>query len=185
MDKDTGKLIADQLATLPISLQRAIAQTPWRNMVADIAKANNLGADKSEALAMEAMFVMYGFENQRDLAANIARELQVDPSRARMLDDEINLKVFSVVLARANDLENQKGEETLQSAPELQTTGSKQPTTLKPSINLIPPKPEVKPIDLLSSTFPKATEEKLTGPVIVPPQKNTYPDGKDPYREPI
>jgi hypothetical protein len=211
MENDTDKLIKEQFESLPEPLQRAITLTPWKELVRKVAQESNLDADKSQALETETMLVMYGFEPQAEFAKNIISELSIDSGGAGNISKSINEKVFSVVLAKAEEL-SQNTEPTLQSTstpeqkPETQEIAptvvveKAAPDTARPSINLIMPEPEEK---LLEAPKPEASpvtlapsqpveskpanivEEKLREVVTSSPQKMTaYPDGKDPYREP-
>lgn len=184
MEPNQQKLIDDQLKTLPVPLQRAIAITPWRKLVGEVAQKNSLDAEKSEKLEMEAMLVMYGFEAAHDLAANIARELGVDQSLAKKLEDEVEIRVFSVVLAKANSLA-QESEETLQSEPAV--INNELPViTNKPPINLIKPTPVQTPINLAPVAKPvNMIADKLGNVSASQSKPSQYPGGLDPYREPI
>lgn len=209
------KLIDEQLKTLPQALQRAIALTNWRVIAKNIATANNLDESKSKNLETEAMLVMYGFENQKDFSANIAKELGIDAVRAGVIAGEIEEKVFNVVLAKANELQESGENETLQSAvnepvekqettPNVVVESPKQDDPNKKPINLIeppkeeeevllePPKPASSPVSLAPSTpqsqntsKPKDFEERKKAVPEIPDNKSHYAGGVDPYREPI
>lgn len=188
-------MIAEQLKTLPVPLQRAIAVTPWRKLVADVAAKNSLDAERSEKLEMEVMLVMYGFEPEGDLAANIARELDLAPNVAKALEDDIDMRVFSVVLSTANDFAKEGGEETLQASsaptpiepPHDPKVFAEQPKSAdaKPSINLVQPKAEEKPLDLTPAKTMDMISEKLSQVTASVSKPSSYPDGRDPYREPV
>lgn len=205
MEQETDKLIEDQLKTLPQALQRAITLTPWRVLVKNIATANNLDEAKSESLETEAMLVIYGFQPQEELVANITREIAIDPVFASILDKEIDEKVFQVVLDKANEIAATEGEETLQSAasapvepleeaPQIVVEPPKPGEANQKSVNLIPPPPEemkleppkaeLSPSSLSPGGKPPLEERKKLVPEM-PDNKVHYQGGQDPYREPI
>lgn len=217
MKNETDKLIKQQFESLPQALQRALTLTPWKETVKAIAGENRLDADKSQALETEAMLVMYGFEPQTDFSKNVISELSIDSGKAGNISKSINDRVFSVVLAKAEELAKTE-EPTMQSAEEVKAIAQEiapkvvveapKVDASRPSINLILPEPEEKlleapeprasPMTLApqepvkgSDTIPAKTtnnivEEKLSQVVATPAEKTTsYPDGKDPYREPI
>lgn len=191
MDTDVNKQIEDRFKALPEPLQRAIALTDWKKNVAEIAKANNLSADQAQSLETEAMLVMYSFSPQEELQTNLARELNIEQARAKMLSDEVMLKVFSIVLAKADRLAKEK--DTLQTAsttPTMPEPASSpkvfeaKPGVENPPVNILPPKPKAEePLELLP---PKVEPIKASLPE--PPKKAAnpaYPDGVDPYRETV
>lgn len=195
MENDTDKLIKEQFERLPQPLQRAITLTPWKNLVEEIATSNNLDA---ESLETETMLVIYGFESQDDFAGNLTSELAIGADKSAALAKEIDVKIFSAVLEQANKFASEK-QETLQSTPEITPKTQEiapmvvveaAPTSpvgsggqAKAPINLIPPAPQVqKPIAL---TPPNLPIERPSINIVEEKRPTAYPDGKDPYREPI
>lgn len=177
MEQDTNKLMEEQLKSLPLALQRAIALTPWRNFVTDVSRANNLNEDQSKYLETETMLVIYGFENQNDFTNNIVGELSVDISKATAIAKEIDNQVFTIVLSKANELNIAGKEETLQSGnekdPNIQTT------------TVIAERPNDLPMVVVGER-PKTAltfEERKKLVPNIPDNKVHYEGGKDPYRE--
>lgn len=180
MDQDTNKLIDEQLKTLPQALQRAIAQTSWRAFVGNVAKSNNLTAPQKESLETEVMLVIYGFEAQSDFLGNIMRELSLDIARATMIANDVDKQVFAPILEKANELQAEAGEETLQSVPE-QTVES---TPIASTVVV----ERHEEISAPAQDKPKSTltfEERKKLVPQIPDNKPHYEGGKDPYREPI
>lgn len=191
MDQEINKQIEDQLKTLPVPLQRAIALTPWRSTVIEVANNNALSSDQAKSLEMETLFVIYGFESQNDFVSNLTRELGIDEVRSKALSLEIDSKIFSAILDKANELSVSEGTETLQNAVEQKLeTQEITPRVVvemgenKPSVNLIQPPVVQAPIELKPKEPTNIVESKLREVVAVPKQTSSYPDGVDPYREP-
>ncbi len=179
MEQDSDKLIQEQLKTLPIELQRAIALTPWRNFVGNVARANNLQGDSFKNLETEAMLVIYGFENQNDFVGNIMRELSLDISRATMIAGTVDKQVFSRISNKANELANEKPTDTLQST---QNNAIKS-TTLAPSVTVENDLPMIVPNEKAKVALTFEDRKKLVP--SIPDNKHHYEGGKDPYREQI
>lgn len=208
MEQDTDKLIKEQFEKLPQPLQRALTLTSWKKLVGEVALGNGFGPDKAEILETEAMLVMYGFESQDDFANNLARELSIGNDQAITVSKDIETKVFSVVLAKANELAQEQPEPTLQSPSEVKSEVTQAPSqvvvnpTPKAPINLISPepeepkleapKPEASPVSLakpnsptIAPLAPKTSEEEKPGKLPETFAKpSAYPQGQDPYREP-
>lgn len=180
MDQDTNKLIDEQLKTLPPALQRAIAQTSWRVLVGNVAKNSNLTDPQKESLETETMLVIYGFEPQSDFLGNIMRELSLDIARATMIASDVDKQVFAPILEKANELQAEAGEGTMQSIPEpvVESTPIASTVVVERHEEISAPTIE-KPKSTL--TF---DERKKLVPQI-PDNKTHYDGGKDPYREPI
>ncbi|MBX4198841.1 hypothetical protein KW800_01005 [Candidatus Parcubacteria bacterium] len=211
MEQDTDKLIQEQFKTLPQPVQRAISLTPWRKLTRGISIMNGLDEAKADSLETETMLIIYSFDSDDNFAANIARELGIDMSKAVTLAKEIEDKVFAVILAKATELA-QKTDETLQSMPDTKPATQEiaprvvveQSGASAPSVNRIPleaPPQELKleppvmnasktslaPANLPSMPADKPKDfitEKLTQVVASPSQSSKYPGGLDPYREP-
>lgn len=164
MEQDTDKLIAEQLLTLPVALQRAIALTPWRSLVATVAGANQLQGDAMKSLEAETMLVIYRFESQDDFVGNLMRELSIDNTRATLLAGEVDKQIFAPILTKANEVAQEI-------KPEVVSTVVAEYHTELPVVNKQGDKPTLE-------------ERKHLVPNI-PDNRVHYKDSPDPYREPI
>jgi len=178
MDQDTNKLIENQLKTLPQELQRAIAVTPWRNLVGSIAKSNNLDQPKGESLEMETLFVVYGFESQNDFVSNLMRELSINMDKAEKIAGEINVQIFLPILAKANEFSGSNPVETMQTSKEK----TPEQTQLAPTV-VVEKHTDLPMIINRPKTALTFEERKRLVPNIQ--SKSNYSGGIDPYREKI
>lgn len=175
MDRDTDKLIEEQLKTLPQALQRAIALTPWRNLLTNIVKANNLQDEMAKNLETETMLVIYGFESQDDFSSNIMRELSLDVARATIIAGEVDKQVFAVILEKANEFQEASDKETPHSS---QVIPINKPEIVSSAI--VEKKPDLPMV--IVKTLPFEERKKLVPDFL--DNKHHYPDNNDPYREP-
>ncbi len=179
MDQDNQKIIDEQLRSLPAPLQRAISLTPWRNIVSDISKKFNLDEKSASNLSTETMIVIYMFEKPSDFLRNIMRELSLDIARATMIASDIDKQVFAPILEKANELQAEAGEGTMQSIPEpvVESTPIASTVVVERHEEISAPATE-KPKTTL--TF----EERKKLVPNIPDNKQHY-QGTDPYREQI
>ena len=162
---EQDKLIEEQLKTLPQDLRQAINSVPWKNLVQEIGKQNNLKPEQISSLEQETMLIIYGFVNPGEYSTNLAREIGIDEIAAENLASSIWDKVMEPISQKVVNKE----------AVAIET----------PSANL----PMVEPGEIVhevshvesgikSSTIPEANNQPK---VSLPDYR--YPDGKDPYRE--
>lgn len=179
MDQENQKIIDDQLKSLPTPLQRAISLTPWRNIVSDISKKFNLDEKSTSNLTTETMIVVYMFEKPSDFVSNLMRELSIDIARATMLANEVDKQVFAPILDKANQLQEEMGEETLQSTPEIKSETTPLATTV------VVERPEEISASVMDKPKTALTFEERKKLVPNIPSNKTHYQGADPYREQI
>ncbi|MEK7461449.1 MAG: hypothetical protein AAB586_00020 [Patescibacteria group bacterium] len=168
---ETEKLIEEQLKKLPPSLQRAIHTVPWKASVQEIGKANALDAEQIVSLEQETMFIIYAFEPPTDYIANIVREMGISEDIASKIAESVADKIFDPILQKNDELEKTIKTESVApvSVPEI-----------PPIILPMPPARQ----DLASSGQGVKAEIPTPTPKVSLPDYR-YPDGKDPYREPL
>ncbi|MGB3922002.1 MAG: hypothetical protein WBL19_01805 [Minisyncoccia bacterium] len=157
------KLIKEQWDKLPPALQRAIESLPWKSLVKEVGQANALDNEQLVSLEREAMFILYGFENPADFVSNITREVGVSEEKALAVAAAIAEKIFEPISTKiaAGSGSNaalpmvEEGEK-VHDAPHVEAA----PTQ---------PAPQARP------------EPKIKTPL----PDYRYPDGTDPYREPL
>ncbi|MEX2013872.1 MAG: hypothetical protein WD896_00775, partial [Parcubacteria group bacterium] len=208
--EDREKLIENQFKKLPEALQEAIQIVPWRSVVKEIALLNKLDLSQIVAVERETMFVIYGFEDEKNYLANIMREAKLEEAVALSITAALNERVFKVIVnkvghakpapqnasaavpktqpdihpviepAFAQGLVMVKKGEVAHEVPHVE-----QPTEIKEiRKETIPAKPRVaEPAPVITPT-PKQPEEQPKKEVATP-RASHYPDGKDPYREPL
>lgn len=158
------KLIKEQWDKLSPELRGAIESVPWKGLISEIGRNNALSVEQAVLLERETMFVLYGFENPRDYVANIAREVGISEEQALTVAEAVAEKIFEPVSQKAemgtgdnkNNLPMVEKGEIAHDVPHVETENKQPPTINEP--------------------------EKQKG---VPLPDYRYPDGTDPYREPL
>ena len=181
---EQNKLIEDQFKRLPEALQKALNVVSWSSTVKEIAVLNKLNFEQVGTVERETMFVIYGFEKPEDYIGNVMREAQIDETTAITIAEAVNEKVLNVIALKAEEFEKQQPVAVPVSVPEI------------PPVNL----PAVEPGETAHAVEPLKESEKMPAqkPVTEDPkqawarkpwsaseQAYKYPDGKDPYHEPL
>jgi hypothetical protein len=207
MNEEQNRLIEEQFNTLSKSLQRAIAVSPWRASIQEIAKSQNLTEEQSEALERETMFILYGFEPATDYIGNLVQEVGLTQELAEKVAEEAGDKIFEPIIDKEEELSKAElnGEPTNPGDYMLEET--KQEEKLEP-METQSTELEIPPESHLQTIPPETVHETLApepaGPINVIDEKgdierphdepvekssirqaNIYPEGADPYREPL
>lgn len=158
------RLIKEQWDKLSPELQRTIEALPWKSLAKEIGQANALDNEQLVSLERETMFVLYGFENPADLVANITREVGISEEKALTVAEALAEKIFEPISTKIGvgsgssaGLPMVEEGERVHEVPHVETPSPTQPAT--------PTQPEPK--------------------VKTPLPDYRYPDGTDPYREPL
>lgn len=201
------KLIQEQLNKLPPNVRSALSSTPWKELVGEIGAAANLSPDQLENLTRETMLVLYGFENPAEYINKLIQEIPLDEETAVIITEQVNKQIFEPIAVKvagaapnssdSNDLEiardilpmiepgevahevpHMEAKPTIDSPPaDAASFGeARQPTTDKMGAEQAvgSRKQEVGNEGEIKEAMPHVT-----------PKNNHYPDGKDPYREPL
>ena len=99
---ETDKLIEEQLKTLPTELREAIRIVPWKSMVQEIGRGNNLDAGEMAKLERETMLIVYAFEDPLGYSENLMRELKIDVEKATKISDEVWQKIMQPISDATN-----------------------------------------------------------------------------------
>ena len=185
---ENDKLIQEQFNKLPHNLQLAINTVPWKDLIKEIAVANNLSAEQSESFEKETLLILYGFDSPENYIENLILEVNLQVDTATTLTEMSNEKIFKVIAAEAA-----KVPETTPPA--------------KPAVPEIPPAnlPMVEKGEVVHEVphveQPRSEPIKPIAPIAPPPAPQTPPPpklelkkpqiptpdyryaGKDPYRE--
>lgn len=93
MEKTTEQIINEQWEALPVEIRAALSNIPWKARVADIAKREGLGQDKSSKLEAETLLILYGFLPPEEYPQNIQSQLEIEEEQAerivKMVSNEI------------------------------------------------------------------------------------------------
>ncbi|MDO8589881.1 MAG: hypothetical protein Q7R69_01240 [bacterium] len=166
--EDRDKLIANQLKKLPEALQQAIRVVPWKSVVKEIALLNKLDLAQIVAVERETMFVIYGFEDEKNYLSNVMREAKLDEAMATTITAALNERVFKVIVNKVNE-----------SGPASQNAATNVPEI--PPANL----PMIEKGEVVHDAAPTVTKEIKIEKSKVSLPDYRYPNGKDPYREPL
>ena len=165
---EEDKLIEEQLKTLPSELQKAISSVPWKDLVQEIGKQNNLSVEQIESLERETMFIIYGFENPNDYISNLIREAGVDETTATTIANEVGEKILKAI-------EEKTGSVVPVSIP------ATPPANLPLNLPMVEKGETVRDVPHMEQS---KTEIRSEQPKVPLPDYR-YEEGKDPYREPL
>lgn len=96
-----NKEIFEEIAKLPVNIQRAIHEFDWGSVVLDIAKKYQLGIDGADVLHNQTLLVMLNIEPAQNYSANLEQQLHIDRQTAEALVEEANKRIFSELQKRA------------------------------------------------------------------------------------
>lgn len=207
MDNDSNKIIKDQLNSLPLDVRESISRVPWKDKIKYIAKREGLDEEKSIALETETMFILFGFLSFETYTENIMREVGLDQETASRISDSVYNEIILEIQKQFEMIEaiSQKQKEPPEVEPpvpsKLPEQKTETPLIQKTTAVEIPPTnlPMIEPGEVVHDTKPQvATPVVKTEPAIPPqptikpstptppkPVNSHYPNGQDPYREPL
>ncbi len=155
------KLIKEQWEKLSPEIRGAIESVPWKSLVAEIAKNNSLDENRAAALERETMFVLYGFENPTDYLANIEKEVGLSEEQSALIGEGVADKIFEPIFQK------------IESAKPLEKT----------QLPMVEEGEKVHDVPHVET--PKSPQSQPQPKVETPLPDYRYPDGADPYREPL
>ena len=171
---ETEKLIEEQLKKLPPSLQQVIHTVPWKALVQEIGRSNALNTEQITSLEQETMFIIYAFEPPTDYIANITREMGISEDIASKIAESVADKIFDPILQKNDELEKAIKIKTESVAP---VSVPEIPPVNLPMVE----QPNARPTPAIPQRITAIKPEQTK--VSLPDYR--YPDGKDPYREPL
>ncbi|OHA89603.1 MAG: hypothetical protein A3C70_02505 [Candidatus Zambryskibacteria bacterium RIFCSPHIGHO2_02_FULL_43_14] len=171
---ETDKLIAEQLKTLPPSLQQAISAVPWKALVQEIGKANTLDTEQIVSLEQETMLVVYGLENPNDYVSNIIKEVGVSEEVAYTIAGSVVDKIFEPILRKSEEFEKSV-------TPAITPVSA--PATPPANLPMVEAGEVAHEVPHIEQTTPIPAPQKPEPKASLPDYR--YEQGKDPYREPL
>jgi len=168
---DTNQIIKEQVELAPEEIKQILKSGSWSQTVNQISLTNNLSLEQKTALENEVLFVLLGMSLSTKLTENIQNSLSVNEMLAEKISSEIKTKIISSV----NSLLPTE-EESDEKLPEI-------PPEDLPAII-----PGNLPTDNNVPRFEKNYESGITNKESAEhdkPKPQGYPQGQDPYREPI
>lgn len=188
-------------------MQQALNTVPWKSSIKEIALLNKMSFEQVQIIERETMFVLYGFEAAEDYISNMVREAQINEEVATTIATAVDEKIFKAI---ALQLEPSTPEKPPQTPPP--ASPSNLPQTIHNSLPMIEegevvhdvapatsevrsmekevskvPQPPIPPVTPPAPIAPKPAQEPVPEPkkVTPPASGNRYPEGFDPYREPL
>lgn len=214
MNEQLKKLLDERIRDLPPAVMVAIKNVPWVEKVAKIAKENNLDSEKTDSFAMETAILVFGMESPEKYPLNLAQQVGLDDGLVIKISKEVENEILAPIskalekteqssgLKLTTEAKKDKGENVLEKeesgkaleattvpeiAPEIHPmieegetvhdVPHKEPTSQTPA----PAQPT--PAEKESQKIPENLPVKPTP--ITPLPDYRYPDGQDPYREPL
>ena len=177
---ESEKIIQKQIQSAPKEIKNLLAGDTWSQVVNEMAQKNNFSDEQKTALENEVVFVLLGMELASDLRQNIQSSLLIAEVLAQQISSEISDKVLKSV-EHLLPKEIEEDSEVTNQEPQ------KQPESLLPEI---PPEdlPAVVPTNLpigRNEQYAIDNGQKKELEKTVQPDQTSYPQGMDPYREPI
>lgn len=207
MEKTTEQIINEQWELLPIDIKAALTNVPWKTRVRDIAKREGLDEAKSLTLETETLLILYGFLPPETFEQNILTQLNIDEEQAERITKLVSNEIVADIEKQLEMLSALAPEQEITQvarAPEKEGSTATSPSSSDkqaPGLPEIPPQtlPDVVEGQVAHDNMAQATpeaasalstpksiaEQKLSQITPAPAQNPSYPDGKDPYREPI
>ena len=197
---ETSRLIAEQKQNLPHELIEAIEGVAWEHLAEEVGKESGLKDDQIKNLERETMLVLYAFESPENYIDNLIKELEISEDVALNIAESITNKIFDPILSKVSSYQPQnithsnlpeiapeihpmieEGEKVHDAAPEPVVEHKKEPifitTQEEKEKELGHPSKKWVP------NYEDEPEERPKDSVSVPDYR--YPDGTDPYREPV
>lgn len=207
MTTPAEETIKKQVQSLPPKVQRALASTDIQGPLKEIYEKHGLLLDKASALETETVLIAVGLESGEDFVDNIVKNVEVNEVEATAMAKEIDEKIFSQIRKglqtdTPTDSDEEDENNIRQQIEQPTPTGSK----IAPLHTPTPSVPESKPPtnlptgkDVPTDTSAKddtgqsIIESRLKEPMVNAFQKTevgekvkrSYPDGSDPYKEPV
>lgn len=192
MEQDHNKLMEKQFSKLPSNLQNAINAVPWKILVQEVGKANTLDVEQITSLEQETMFIIYGFEPPGDYISNIVREVGIPEETAEATAESVAEKIFNPILDKAEEKNDSKPNIDVKvGVPEIAPEVHPASVPGETAHNTTPEEKKFMNMESQSTINQEVSEPKNTNREsgTVPQNQDkkpiSYPDGKDPYREPI
>ena len=210
---EEDKLIEDQFKTLPLALQSAIKEMPWKSRVNEISLLNTLSLEQVESVERETMFVIYGFEPPQNYIPNLIREAQIEEEVATEIAEVVNEKILKEISNKATQKEaitstpTETKEEAMQRLMGMRgETKAKAPAIEEHNLPMVeageavhdvPHDPKLDKEQPPAFVDPRYAEgsgeardsgvakEEQERPKLAETPNYTYQAGQDPYREPL
>lgn len=212
---ESEKIIQEQITKAPKEIRDVLAGDGWSQTINQIAQTNTFSDEQKTALENEVLFVLLGMELLSGLQSNIQSSLAITPEIAQSIVQKVKTEILNAIEEfLPKELEDETEDTTVPEEPSLAleippedlpavisdvvkqpTTNNVQPTT-KPALKI----PENLPTDSNVPSFGVPTTDNIqpttekkelgqlgseTSTISKASVSLHYPQGQDPYREPI
>ena len=204
----TPQQIKERYKILPQELKDIYFSEETAEKLTAIGKANNLRTDQIGLLADETGLVMLGLTSTSEYITNLAKRLEIDKELAKKTAEEVNSQIFSQVREAMKKVHGIPEEKTpKEQQPPAPTSFPKTTESMWKITPLIHPQNKIFEEKIKNESHRSSIEtvEKTALPTVplnlpvatTPAQENIkkdpekplvppkYPEGVDPYREPL
>ncbi len=105
---ESENIIKEYFDSLPESFKKAVSNFDWQKKVTELGQKYSLTQTQVSDLSYEVLFVLVGVENDNNLTNNIQQKLGVTAILAGEITEELEEKVFSVIVDMADKDDNKK-----------------------------------------------------------------------------
>lgn len=171
---------------LPIEVVTAINSTSWVEKIRQIAKDNNLDKEKEGAFAIETTLLVFGTESPINYPDNLAENVGLDDDTVIKIAKEVDEKILTPITQALKE----KGIAT-ETTPNKEAIPSNLPMVEEGEVAHSVPHVEPAKTTEVARPNDEIGQVQSGGEPPKPKEMKTplpdyrYPDGADPYREPL
>jgi len=96
-EKTFDSIIEERFAELPEAVQQAVTDASVEEKLRELSSKYKLHLDQWVLLENEIMLTLLGLENPKDMAKNVAKEVNIDEELAQKLVNDIAVQVFKPI----------------------------------------------------------------------------------------
>lgn len=214
MNPELKKIIEERANKLPAKVMAAIKSVLWVEKMIQIAKNNNLSEEKETLFITETTLLVFGIESPTKYPGNLGERVGLDDGTVIKIAKEVNEQIIMPITKMVEENNSEQKKETVpEKKPEPIAPTSAPPASASDSAKAMPNKQgsgmamEIPPANLpmvekgeIAHSVPHVEQAKAQhvqparqDPVSVKPEPKVnvplpdyrYPEGRDPYREPL
>ena len=179
MDESTQE-IKKYIDALPPLVRTAVLAPDWHARIGEIGTKYSLHLDQISELEYETLFVMIGMEPETDFIDNIEKEVSVSRILATQLAEEINDRVFKVILKSIEDKSTPKAPRFVEKEPQKEVIQPVvQPAPVAQPIHKPQPVIHMNEKGALLTDIEKMSDAPAPMARVVPPPVNLPIDGQE------
>lgn len=100
MDKEVEKLIQQQFASLPASIQDVITNSNWEESLRAIVQKYNLHVDQGASIEDQTLLTMLGFATPDEYVGNLVEHANIPRSKALAVATDVEKQIFQKIRDR-------------------------------------------------------------------------------------